>query len=62
MRRFLVGAVALGCFAPSQTTQGQDEGELNFNTAEGDLALHTYITNATPAAYNTAIDLSSLWC
>jgi hypothetical protein len=38
----------------------QDGGELAGNTAEGDFALHTYITFATADEDNTAIGYSAL--
>jgi len=58
---FLLIPLALACFALPQTVQGQDGGEGNFNTAEGQDALHIYITNATAAHSDTAIGYDALY-
>jgi hypothetical protein len=56
-RSFLVVplALALGCLTLPQTAQAQDGDEGRGNTAEGFGALHTYISTASAANYNTAI-------
>jgi hypothetical protein len=52
-RGFLLIPLILAMFGLSATAQAQDGDELNQNTAEGGGALHTYITNATAASFNT---------
>src|SRR5205807_5739852 len=54
-------ALAFACLALLQTAQAQDGDELHENTAEGAGALHTYITNATSAAANTALGYQALY-
>jgi hypothetical protein len=54
-------AVTLTCFALLQTARAQDGDELNGNTAEGGGALHTYISTASSASFDTALGNSALF-